>query len=128
MKKKIIIISLLIIAIFLLGAAPVKAESTTVPTGTVRFSDEQVKLAQLNWNAYAEAVKANPYNPASAYIGPIKSVYPDSVIGKAAVINHFSPYAAVPTPQTLLNPETATLTNNPYFEYYPYYYCTYQYR
>lgn len=128
MKKKIVILSLSIVALFLLGAAPVKAETTTVPTGTVHFSDEQIKLAQLNWNAYADAVKANPLNPAGAYIGPVKSVNPDTVIGHAAIINHFSPYYPVPTPQTLLNPETAAVTNNPYFEYYQYYYCTYQYR
>ena len=90
---------------FLLGAAPVKADSTAVPIGTVKFSDEQVKLAQLNWNAYLDAVKANPANPASAYIGPYTSVYPDSVIGKAAIVHHFSPYypdVAVLTPDSAL--------------------------
>ena len=124
MKKKVFIICLLIVATFLLGAAPVKADSTAVPIGPVRFSDEQVKLAQLNWNAYLNAVKANPANPASAYIGPFKSVYPDSVIGKAAIVHHFSPY--VPA-VGYITPDSATPTNNPYFNYYQYYYCTYQY-
>ena len=114
----------MIVAAFLLGAAPVKGNSTTVPAGAIRVSDEQIKLAQLNWNAYVDAVKANPVNPASAYFGPIRTVYRDSVIGKAAIVHHFSPiFPAVPV-QTPNNTTAAAL--NPYFNY-QYYYCSYQY-
>ena len=106
MKKKMIMFGLLTIVSFILGAAPVMADTTNVTNSALKLSDEQVKLAQLNWNAYMELAKDN--SSAVAYMIPITSVNPDSVIGKAAIIHHFSPY-------------------NPYLGYSPYYYCTYQY-
>ena len=125
MKKRMIMLGLLTIVSFVLGAAPVMADTPVAASNAVKFSDEQVKLAQLNWNAYMEVAKNNP--SAVAYMTPITSVYPDSVIGKAAIVHHFSPhnpYYAY-APQAIQN--TPAVTNNPYFEYYPYYYCTYQY-
>ncbi len=125
MKKRMIIFALTAAAVFLLGAAPVKAD--TVP---VQFSDEQIKLAQLNWNAYLELVKASRGEPAFLFPGVIETINPDSVIGKAAIINHFYPmypgYAVAP--QAILDVNNNTFTNNPYFNFYPNYYCTYQYR
>ena len=115
MKKKILILCLLTIASFILGAAPVMAD-TAAPA---QFSNEQIKLAQLNWNAYLEAAKTNPAALPTVY-GQITSVYPDSVIGQAAIINHFGPaYPATNTTMAL---------NDPYFNCYKYYWCTYQYR
>ncbi|MBO4904115.1 MAG: hypothetical protein J5367_02725 [Lachnospiraceae bacterium] len=123
MKKKMLMLGLLTVVSFILGAAPVMADTNTA----VKFSDEQVKLAQLNWNAYVEMTKAKTPELAYAFAGQITTVNPDSVIGKAALIHHFSP--AWPTPAADVQlPYFAAFTNNPYFDYYPNYYCTYQYR
>ena len=130
MKKKISILCLLTIASFLIAAAPVKAETLPASATYVHFTDEQVKLAQLNWNAYVEMTKASTPELARAFAGQITTVNPDSVIGKAALVHHFSascPYVTT----TMSNPYYAStaFTNNPYFDYYPYlYYCSYQYR
>ena len=128
MKKKILISALLTIALMVLGAASVMADP--LPAGSVQFSNEQIKLAQLNWNAYVEMTKASTPELARAFAGQITTVNPDSVIGKAALVHHFSascPYVTT----TMSNPYYAStaFTNNPYFDYYPYlYYCSYQYR
>ena len=110
MKKKMFILCLLTIATLMLGCVPVFADTVPAAATGVQFTNEQIKLAQLNWNAYLQTAKP----------GQIVSVYPDSVIGQAAIINHFGP--AVPaTPGT-------QVASNPYFNYYQYYWCTYQYR
>ena len=123
MKKKMLILGLLTIVSFVLAAAPVMADTTPAP---VKFSDEQIKLAQLNWNAYVEMTKAKSPELAYAFAGQITTVNPDSVIGKAAIINHFSrAWGNTPAPALQSN---IPFTNNPYFDVFPYYYCTYQYR
>ena len=123
MKKKMLILGLLTIVSFVLGAAPVMADTTPAP---VKFSDEQIKLAQLNWNAYVEMTKAKSPELAYAFAGQITTVNPDSVIGKAAIVNHFTPsWGNIPA-TAVMSP--VPFTNNPYFDIYPNYYCTYQYR
>ena len=125
MKKKMIILGLVTIASFVLGAAPVMAD-TAPAAAPVKFTDEQIKLAQLNWNAYVEMTKAKTPELAYAFAGQITTVNPDSVIGKAAIINHFSPsWGNIPATAVQSG---IPFTNNPYFDYYPNYYCTYQYR
>ena len=109
MKKKMLILGLLTIVLFVLGAAPVMAD-TAPDAAPIKFTDEQIKLAQLNWNAYLQTAKP----------GQIVSVYPDSVIGQAAIINHFGP--KIPAASG------TQVASNPYFNYYQYYWCTYQYR
>ena len=113
MKKKILISALLTIALLVLGTASVMADP--LPAGSVQFSNEQIKLAQLNWNAAVEMSKNPGLN-----LGPITHVNPDSVIGKAAIINTFGP--------ALPYSPASPVVSNPYFNYYPFYCCTYQYR
>ena len=125
MKKKMLITALLTAVSIVLVSAPVKAD--TVPA--VQFTDEQIKLAQLNWNAYVEMTKATDPAIAQVFATPITSMNPDSVIAKAAIIHHHTPacYYMLP-PQIVLNPCTPVYTCNPYYIYYPSYYYTFQYR
>ena len=134
MKKKLLIIGLLTIAVFVLNVAPVMAD--TLPAA--QLSDEQIKLAQINYNATLDILKSN--NPELAYaLGlPITTINPDSVIGKAAIIRHNG--VACPAVPPVVQVPCYTPCGCWCYSYYMYppyyyqncnypnYYYTYQYR
>ncbi|MCR5591789.1 MAG: hypothetical protein K6F73_09700 [Lachnospiraceae bacterium] len=126
MKKKLLISGLLAVALFVLNAAPILAD--TLPAA--QMTDEQIKLAQINYNATLDILKSNQPELATALALPITTINPDSVIGKAAIIHHYAPAYTPPVVYYPYYPYYGCcmpFVSNPYI-FYPNYYYTYQYR
>ncbi len=120
MKKKMIIFVLMTALMVLFVSVPVMAETAPAASIPPQLSDQQIKLDMLNWNAYVEYSKAAPGTFPSSYLDPITTINPDSVIGKSAIIHHYTqPVLYIPAIQP--NPNISPITNQPY------YYYTFQY-